>query len=218
MGSVDQEYDGEEKNNFITSSCTAKAPKRVSSFCNDNMTTIEVKNKSPKKSFSSIIGDFKESEIKSEIVPKTANIKINQLFKKSFEETRAEIQSIQVHGDWSKGLKGSVVLACISTFQENVNNLSVSQMSEFKTHVQYLLDYCENNEDIVRNSHAESISGCILLLVASHLGVGKKDFIAALAPMKKRMFGKVQLIKKASVYQDLKTGYSQILSTLKNRA
>lgn len=156
------------------------------------MPTIEVKNKSPKKSFSSIIPDFKESEVKSEIPPKTVNINFSQLFKKSFEETRAEIQSIQVHGDWSKGLKGSVVVACISTFQENIQNFSASQKNEFKLHVQYLLDYCENKEEIVRNSHAESIAGCILLLAASHLGVGKKDFIAALAPMKKRMFGKVQ--------------------------
>jgi len=192
-----------------------KAPKRVSSFCNDNLDIP--KNKSPKKSFSTINFDYSEErEVQSE-TPEKNITNVNQLFKNSFEETKSEFQSIQVDGDWSKGLKGSVVLECISTFQENYNKFSASQKNEFKVHVQYLLDYCKNNEEIVKNSHAESIAGCILLLVASQMGVGKKDFVSALMPMKKRMFSKTQLIKKASVYQDLKTGYAHVLSAIKKK-
>jgi len=129
-----------------------------------------------------------------------------------------EVKPLNIKGYWCAGLKGPILMECIAVFQQELKMQMTSEdKSIFNTHVQGLLDFCEANEKFVSTSHAESIAGCILLLVSTQLGIGKKQFLNALSPMKKRMFQKVEHIKKSSCYTQLKNGYSTIKAKINKR-
>merc|ERR1711988_333227 len=120
-------------------------------------------------------------------------------------------------GEWIRGLKGTIAQDCISNFQlQFPRKLKDENKTTFAANVQAMLEFCDNNEDMIGNTQPETVAGCILLLAGSQVGIGKSEFLRALAPMKKAMFTKICLIKKARSYGVLKSAFSKILAAKKN--
>merc|ERR1711998_528430 len=124
-------------------------------------------------------------------------------------ESKASLSSAKSQGgEWIRGLKGTIAQDCISNFVlQFPRKLKDTNKIIFDANVQTLLEYCDANEELIGNTQPEAVAGCILLLASSQVGIGKSEFLRALAPMKKAMFSKICLIKKARCYGVLKSAF-----------
>lgn len=75
-----------------------------------------------------------------------------------------------------------------------------------------MLDNYEKNEEFFRTSHGESLAASILLLAGSKVGVSKTDFLEALKPWNKKMFSRVEMIKKNACYKQWKKIFTKIVA------
>lgn len=102
---------------------------------------------------------------------------------------------------------------CITNFiQQFPRKITAETKTEFNANIKALLEFCDANEELLGNTQPETVAGCILLLCGSQVGIGKSEFLRALAPLKKAMFTKICLIKKARSYGILKSAFNKILA------
>lgn len=118
----------------------------------------------------------------------------------------------------AKGMKAGLVVCTIATVQQEIGSkLSEEKKEQVSSDIRSMLEYFYKEEKMFKTSQAESIAGCILLLAASNSGVGKKEFLEALKPLKKSMFKNVKLIKKSTCYTTLKKAYRALLKPDENK-
>jgi len=121
-------------------------------------------------------------------------------------EKKSEVRRLSASGP-----KSSQLLFCMTLFQMHMKGKWDKKLEqEFLNYTQTMLDFMNNNVEMMKNQHAESIAASICLLVGSKIGISKKDFLDAMKPMKKNMLTKVEKIKKSTCYSIMKKAFKKL--------
>lgn len=205
-----------EKNINMISSRTI-----VSTYVQDKMTAIEFQKKSSKsfKRSQTMILDGaltqKSSQSGQQQSPRNFASAVKSIATSPKANPIQKAQPTRIPKLYLKcdGKKSGLVMFNIARFQQMIESkIDAKTYREFLDFVQKMLDNYEKNEEIFKTSHGESLAASILLLAASKVGVSKTDFLEALKPWNKKMFTKVEMIKKNACYKLWKKIFIKIVA------
>lgn len=110
-----------------------------------------------------------------------------------------------------KGLKSSQILKTIGIFQSSIRSkLPIKDQKTMNALTQEMLNFVEEKDDNFKRHQGESIAICMLLLIASKLGISKKDYLEPWKPLKRKMFKSIDNIKSSTCYPILKPAFAKI--------
>lgn len=111
-----------------------------------------------------------------------------------------------------KGIKAHQILVTISTVYQYLDcKISKKQADAFENYVTRMQDFIEEHEESFRKHQSDSMAGCTLFLISSYIKISKKDFMESLKPLRKKLFTKIDKIKKSACYNPLKKAFQHIV-------
>lgn len=164
----------------------------------------KVKQEIPKLTTNPNVFNFEETENKR---PPNRSTKQNETVKKLTDQNCGPITlSCKIDG-----LKGNQIIATIGSFHNQIyETLTKDQNKNFGFFMQKMLEFIEIHEKEFRKHKSDSVAGCAMLIVSSHIGVNKTNFLNALRPQQKNLFKTIARQKKSACYNLLKDGFQLI--------